>query len=99
MEVVVGLVDQHHAGDDGEDVRSNGGRVSGRLAGAGREVRNAIVVGWAGIRTGRSCSVFTVQRSTPHSIRPLDGEAWSKLAAAAAMHARTTANTARARTD
>jgi hypothetical protein len=71
--------------------RSNGSLVSGKLAGAGREVRNAIVVCSAGSSVGRSCSVLTVQRSTPHSTRPLEEVPVSTLAAAKATSTRTTA--------
>jgi hypothetical protein len=71
--------------------RSNGSLVSGKLASAGREVRNAIVVSSAGSSVGRSCSVFTVQRSTPHSTRPLEEVPVSTLAAAKATSTRTTA--------
>src|SRR5881275_3282690 len=49
--------------------RSNGSLVCGSPSDVGRVTRNLIVVGRAGSNTGRSPSVFTVQRSTPHSTR------------------------------
>src|SRR6266498_2121972 len=51
--------------------RSNGSRVDGSELGAGREVRNLIVVALAGSSEGRSPRVFTVQRSTPQATRPV----------------------------
>jgi hypothetical protein len=52
--------------------RSNGSLVYGSVAGAGRLVRNAMVVVFAGRRVGWSCNVLTVQRSAPQNRRVLD---------------------------
>src|SRR4051812_22126284 len=46
--------------------RSVGRRVVGKGLGRGRAVRFATVLGFARIRRGRSCRVFTNQRSDPH---------------------------------
>lgn len=51
--------------------RSSGNLVIGRTSGAGRLTSWATVVVRVGRRCGRSCSVFTVQRSTPHAARAL----------------------------
>src|SRR4051812_38924612 len=51
--------------------RSNGSRVDRSELCAGRVIRNLIVVALAGSSDGRSPSVFTVHRSTPHATRPV----------------------------
>jgi hypothetical protein len=65
VEVVIGFMpDQRDPRGHVKMCRSNGSRLSGRLAGADREVRYAIVVRCAGRSIGRPWSVLTVHRST-----------------------------------
>jgi hypothetical protein len=52
--------------------RSKRSRVYGSERGRGRFTRYATVVGRAGKRLGRSCNVFTVQRSTPQVTTPAE---------------------------
>jgi hypothetical protein len=47
--------------------RSKGSRVSGRFCGAGRVTRYFTVTSRTDRRCGRSCNVFTVQRSSPQA--------------------------------
>src|SRR6266498_4748697 len=64
--------------------RSKGSRVCGKELGAARELRNLIVVALAGSSAGRSPSVFTVQRSTPHATFPVAADVGAGLDAQAA---------------
>src|SRR5438034_11369949 len=79
--------------------RSNGSRVCGSERGAGRVVRDLIVVASAGRSEGRSPSVFTVQRSTPQVARPVaadvGGGADAHLATKPATTTRVTATAIR----
>src|SRR6266498_3115964 len=74
--------------------RSKGSRVCGKELGAARELRNLIVVALAGSSAGRSPSVFTVQRSTPHATFPVAADVGAGLDAQAASSVATAAITA-----